>query len=192
MSYDGLQKINVKGIDLAYALPGATLSGYTKVLIEPVGVRFHKDWKPKVAGTRRSLSSDDERKIRTNVAKTVSEAFVKELRNGGYVVVTAAGPDVLRVQANVLNLYVTAPDTMTPGRTRVYTASAGEMTLLAELADSDSGEVIARILDRYQARNTGSFQLSTGVSNAAEARSAATSWAKILRTALDKAKAIGQ
>ncbi len=47
MSYDGLQKINIKGIDMAYALPGATLSGYSKVMIDPIGVRFHKDWKPK-------------------------------------------------------------------------------------------------------------------------------------------------
>ena len=30
MSYDGLQKINIKGIDMAYALPGATLSGYRR------------------------------------------------------------------------------------------------------------------------------------------------------------------
>ena len=192
MSYDGLQKITVKGIDMAYALPGATLSGYTKVLIDPVGVRFHKDWKPQVTGTRRSLSSDEQQKIRDNVAKIVNDAFVGELKKGGYSVVTEAGPDVLRVQANILNLYITAPDVMTPGRARVYTLTAGEMTLLAELSDSDSGEIFARVIDRYQARSTGSFQISSGVSNAAEARIAATSWAKILRTALDKAKDIGK
>lgn len=106
--------------------------------------------------------------------------------------VDAAGPDVLRVQANILNLYVTAPDVMTPGRTRVYAASAGEMTLLAQLSDSDSGEVIARIIDRYQARSTASFQLSSSVTNAAEARNAASAWARILRGALEKAKDIGK
>lgn len=192
MSYDGLQKITVKGIDMAYALPGATLAGYTKVLIDPVGVRFHKDWKPTVTGSRRNLSSDEQQKIRDNVAKVVYDAFVEELKKGGYSVVTNAAPDVLRVQANILNLYITAPDVMTPGRSRVYTVTAGEMTLLAELSDSDSGEIIARVMDRYQARHTGSFQLTSGVSNAAEARNAATSWARILRASLDKAKAIGK
>ena len=65
------------------------------------------------------------------------------------------------------------------------------MTLVAELADSETGEVIARVLDRYKARTTGNFQLSSSVSNASEARSAASGWAKILRVELDKAKTIG-
>ena len=122
----------------------------------------------------------------------MQEEFVAELKKGGYAVVDAAGPDVLRVQANILNLYVTAPDVMTPGRSRVYTANAGEMTLLAQLSDADSGEVIARVIDRYQARGTASFQLSSSVTNAAEARNAASAWARILRAALDKAKDIGK
>ncbi len=191
MSYDGLQKINIKGIDMAYALPGATLSGYTKVMVQPIAVRFHKSWKPTVVGSTRSLSSSEQQKIRDDVAEVVYDAFVEELKKGGYSVVAEPGPDVLRVQAAIINLYITAPDVMTPGRTRVYTMSAGEMTLLAELVDSETGEIFARVLDRYQARTTGSFQLSSSVYNAAEARSAASSWAKILRGELDKAKTIG-
>lgn len=191
MSYDGLQKINIKGIDMAYAMPGATLSGYSKVMIDPIGVRFHKNWKPTVTGSTRSLSSIDQQKIRENAAKVVYDAFVEELRKGGSTVVTEAGPDVLLVRAAIVNLYVTAPDVMTPGRTKVYTVSAGEMTLIAELADSETGETIARVVDRYQARTTRNFQLSSSVFNASEGRSAATSWARILRGELDKAKTIG-
>jgi hypothetical protein len=191
MSYDGLQKIDIKGIDMAYALPGATLSGYSKVMIDPIGVRFHKNWKPTVTGSTRKLSSSEQQRIRDDVAKVVYDSFVEELKKGGFSVVREPGPDVLRVQVAIINLYITAPDVMTPGRTRVYMVSAGEMTLLAELADSETGEIIARVLDRYQARTTGNFRLSSSVSNATEARSAASSWAKILRGELDKAKIIG-
>ena len=191
ISYDGLQKINIKGIDMAYALPGATLSGYSKVMIGPIDVRFHKDWKPTVVGTRRNLSSSEQQKIRDDVAKIVYDAFVEELKKGGYSIVAEPGPDVLLVRTAIVNLYITAPDVMTPGRTKVYTVSAGEMTLVAELADSGTGETIARVLDRYQARTTGNFQLSSGVSSASEARSAASSWAKTLRGELDKSKTIG-
>ncbi|HXR35624.1 MAG TPA: hypothetical protein VN754_06730, partial [Candidatus Binataceae bacterium] len=63
--------------------------------------------------------------------------------------------------------------------------------LLAELVDSETGEIIVRVFDRYQARSTGKFHLSSGVSNAGEARIAASSCAKILRGELDKSKAIG-
>jgi hypothetical protein len=191
MSYDGLQKINVKGIDMAYALPGASLSGYTKVKIQPVGVRFHKSWKPTVPGATRGLSSSEQQRIRDNVADAVYDAFVDELKKGGYSVVAEPGPDVLRVQAAIINLYVTAPDVMTSGHSSVYTVSAGQMTLLAELADSDTGEIIVRVLDHYQSGTTGHFQLSSGVSNTAEVRNAASSWARILRGELDKAKTIG-
>ncbi len=191
MSYDGLRKIEIAGIDTAYALPGATLSGYKKVMLQPIGIRFHKNWKPTVPGSRRSLNSSELQRIRDNVAECVHDAFVDELKKGGYAIVSESGDDVLRVHTAIINLYVTAPDVMTAGRTRVYTASAGEMTLLVELADSETGQIIVRMLDRHQARSPANFQLSSSVYNAAEARSAASGWGKILRGELDKAKSIG-
>jgi hypothetical protein len=191
LSYDGLKQIQVKGIDMAYALPGATLAGYTQFMIEPVAVQFARNWKPTVPGTNRRLSSDEQEKIRSGVAKIVYDTFIDELKRGGYTLATTAGPDVLDVKPIIVNLYVTAPEVMTAGRTRTFTASAGEMTLVAELADSETGQVVARFLDRRQARSTGNFTLSSGVANAAEARAAATNWAKILRNGLDNAKSIG-
>jgi hypothetical protein len=191
LSYDGLQEIKVKGIDMAYALPGATLAGYKQFRIEPVQVLFAKNWKPTVTGTNRRLSTEDVEKIRSGVAQIVYEAFVDELKKGGYNLAEANGPDVLDVKPGIINLYVTAPDTMTAGRSRTYAASAGEMTLVAELADSETGQVIARVLDRHAARDTGQFRMANSVTNSSEARFAASNWAHILRKALDNAKSIG-
>ena len=188
-----LQPVKIRGLDVAFVLPGATLGGYTKVLIEqPIDVSFHKDWNPTVAGSRRRLSTDEQLKIRSGVAKVVYDTFVKELGRGGYSVVTDPGPDVLGVKAQIINLYVTAPDVMTAGRSRTYVVSAGQMTLIAELSDSETGEVLAQVGDRKVARSTGRFTLSSSVFNTAEAQSAASSWARILRTALDSAKDIGK
>ena len=191
LSYDGLQQITVKGIDMAFALPGATLSGYTQFMIDPVNVSFAKNWKPTVPGTRRNLSTDEIEKIRSGVAKIVFDVFVAELKKGGYTLASAAGPNVLDVKPMILNLYVTAPDVMTPGRTRTYTASSSEMTLVAELTEFETRQVVARVLDRQQARRTGTYTMSSSVSSASDARVAATSWASILRNGLDKAKTIG-
>lgn len=191
MSADGLQKIKVKGIDVAYALPGATLAGYNKVIVDPIDVAFHKDWNPEKTGSRFKLSTEERENIRTGVGKLVHEEFVKELqKNNSYQVVTEPGPDVLRVQAMIINLYVNAPDTMTSGRSRTYTVSAGEMTLVIQLHDSESGAVIARAVDRREANDTGMMQLSNSVVNASEARFIASSWAKILKNSLDKAHGI--
>jgi hypothetical protein len=192
MSYDGLEKINVKGIDLAYARPGATLAAYNKVKLEPVEVAFHKDWNPTRTGSRLKITADERENIRTGVSKIVYDEFVKELQaKSNYKVVDESGPDVLRVKGKIVNLYVNAPDTRTTGRSRTYTLSTGEMTILAELYDSETGQLLARIVDRREARNTTMLTLSDSVVNAGEARDIASSWACILRNGLDKAHGIG-
>jgi len=190
LSHDGLQKIKIKGIDLAYARPGASLASYNQIIIDPVEVSFRKDWDPKRAGSRAKLSAQERENIRSGVARIVQEEFTKTLEKGApYKVVKEAGTDVLRLQIGIADLYVNAPDTMSPGRSRTYTLSAGEMTLVGELIDSESGQVISRVIDRREARNTGTMQLTNSVVNAQEARAIAASWARILRSRLDAAHA---
>ncbi len=192
MSADGLAKIKVKGIDLVYARPGASLAGYSKVRIAPVSVAFRKDFDPTKTGSRMKLAPDELEKIRAGVGKIVEEEFAKELARGSYPTVTTAGPDVLDVRANIVDLYVNAPDTMEPGRSRTYTMNAGEMTLVMELADSASGEVLARVYDRREARDNVRLTWTNSVTNQAEASRVANQWARILRARLDAARGIGK
>lgn len=192
LSHDGLAKITVKGFDLVFARPGATLAGYNKVKLDPVEVAFSKNWNPKRTGTEFKLNATERENIRTGLAKVVNDEFVKELTaNSSYKVVTESGEDVLRVKVNVVNVYVNAPDTKSAGRYRTYTVSAGEMTLFMELYDSETGQVLARVVDRREGRNTGMMQLSTSAMNAGEAKDIASSWARILRNGLDKTHGIG-
>jgi hypothetical protein len=192
MSYDGLVKTSVKGVDLAYVRPGSSLAGYTQVILDPVSVSFHKDWDPKKPGSPFNISAADRERIAAGVARIVQDQFTKALTaKGGYPIVAAPGPGVLRVKADIINLYVTAPDVKTAGRTRTYTRSAGQMTLVAQLVDSESGEVIARLIDRREATNGGVMTRSSSVSNANEAQIIATRWARTLRSALDSAEAPG-
>jgi hypothetical protein len=193
MSHDGLQKITVKGLDLVYARPGATLAAYNRVKLEPIEVSFRKDWDPTMSRSRIKLSAEDRENIRTTVAKIVYEEFVKELQNKStYQVVTEAGPDVLRVKTNIVNLFVSAPKPETTGRSRTYTVSSGEMTLVAELYDSETGEILARVIDRREGRRAGTLMLTSSATNEEDARSVASSWARILRSGLDKAHGIGK
>ena len=193
MSADGLEKIKVKDIDLAYARPGVTLATYKSLILDPVDVSFHKDWNPERTGSRLKLSSTEREKIRTGVGKVVHDEFAKTLQGkDGYKLVKTAAPDALRVKVKILNLYVNAPDTKAAGRSRTFTVSAGEMTMLLELSDSETGAILARVVDRREARNTGQWQLSGSVVNVGEAQQIAATWAKILRNGLDKAHGIGK
>ena len=190
MAKDGLQKTSVRNIDLAYARPGATLAPYKRVKLDPVKVAFSPSWNPDRTGSSIKLSTQDKENIRSAVAKLVEEEFARELQAGGrYPVTTDSGPDVLRVQAGVVNLYLNAPDTG-HGRSRTIVSSAGEMTLIAELTDSGSGQVLARVADRREAASS-RIQLTNSFVNESEARLIAASWARALKKALDNAHEIG-
>jgi len=188
----GLQKVQVPGLDVVYARPGATLAGYTKVMLAPVSVAFHKDWAKTVkVGTNRQISPSDQQRIRDKLAKLVQEELVKELTAGGYQIVTSPGDDVLGVEAAIVKLYARAPANLSGQSGKdFYAVTAGEMSLVIQLTDSASGDAIARAFDNFKATEYTNPERITRVDNEAEARSAASQWAKRLRMALDKAKGI--
>lgn len=186
-SPDGLQLVKSKKLDILYVRPGATLTGYTKIAIDPVEVAFDKKWEP----DPRAVNDKDRERIRKDLADEFQKVFTKELQEkGGYEIVNTAGPDVLRVTAAIIDLYITAPDvsSKTAGRVNSYVISAGSMTLVAELRDSESGAILARVADQKGGRETGPVQWATSTSNRAAARSVLATWARILRDALDAAK----
>ena len=192
LSHDGLQKAKVKGVAMVYTRPGASLATYKKVQIDPVDVAFHKDWNPERTGSRLKLSAKEREEIRSGVATIVQEQFAKVMQaKGGYQVVTEAGPDVLRLRPRIANLYVTAPDTGA-AMTRTYSVSAGEMTLFLEMFDSETGAVMARVVDHRAARSDVRMRLSSKVLNAGEAEAVAAEWARILRDQFDKAHGVGK
>jgi hypothetical protein len=191
LSRGGLQKIEVEGLDLAFARPGASLAAYKRVQLEPVAVEFRKSKDPSRTGSAVKLSSEERERIRSNMARVVHEEFIKELeKSSTYQVASEPGADVLRVKPRVLDLYMYAPD-VGPARSRTLVSSAGEMTLVADLADSTSGQVLARVADQRDAGKEGRMYLVNGKVNEEEARKIAAGWAQILRKALDKAHGIG-
>ena len=177
---EGLKKVNVKGIDAAYVRPGSTLGNYKRILLDPVQVSFSKDWKPDKTGSYLPLSQEDRERIRKDLAELFVTTATEVLEKGGYPVVTESAPDVLRVTAELADVYINAPDTMSAGRSYSFVMSAGHMTLVAELRDSETGQIMARVFDQREARNDHYLQLSTSVSNSAEARDAVRMWANVL------------
>ena len=62
------------------------------------------------------------------------------------------------------------------------------MTLFMELYDSESGQILARVVDRREGRNRQMAAMSSRVRNIAEAEDISAAWARILRDALDRAQ----
>jgi hypothetical protein len=189
-SYDGLVLMPDSKVATAYIDPEADLGVYNKIMILDCYVAFKKDWQRehKRTGSNISVSSGEMDKIKADVAELFREVFTEKLgADGGYKIVEAAGDDVLLVRPAIIDLDITAPDTMSAGRSRTYTSSAGAATIYIELFDSVTGDIIARAADRKAARNVGGhMSYSNRITNQAEARRMLGSWAELLRDRLDE------
>lgn len=193
-SWDGLVQVKPKRMDAVFLLPGADFRPYTKLMIDPTQVAFSKDWKKSINEQTRELSrkvtdADAARILelaRSNFDDIFREAFTK----AGYEVVSAPGPDVMRVATAVVNLYLNAPpDKMTPDRSLSFTANAGEATLIIEVRDSMTGALLGRALDRRETRSSAMPQMTTSVSNISDFRMLFRAWADIAAKGLQELKA---
>jgi hypothetical protein len=182
-NWDGLVEIKSKRVDAAFLLPGADFRPYTKLMLDPVEVAFRKNWERDynrdVVGVSNRLTPEHVEKIAQAAREAFAEVFGKAYQKAGLEVVTAPGPDVLRVRPGVINLYIAAPDTMTSGRSRVYTMESGEATLFLEVRDSTTGALLGRALDRRATRNTGRVQISNAVTNLSDFEALFRQWAEI-------------
>ena len=190
-SEGGLAKKDVPGIDTAYVRPGASLAEYKKVLLKPVQVSFRKGWlKQPLPGSKFPINPADAQDIRDKLGKLMHDEFRKELETGGYQVTEAPGEDVLQVDTAIVDLYVAAPKSTKTPTTKIIAVSAGEMSLVAILSDSLTGDALARVFDYASAHETTRGQTISSVQNEAEARGIVKEWAKILRHSLDAARAV--
>ena len=185
--WDGLVLQPGTRLGAVFVKPDAEIVSYTSVMLDPVEVSFARNWDPNRGGRSAAgrLNANDIAAMQAGLAEMFRETFRAELERGGYKLVDEVGPDTLRVTAAIVDLFVTAPNTMSAGRTRTYTANTGRMTLVAELRDSVTGEILARVVDAQSGRSTGTWMATSSVTNNADARRAIGVWAAALRQGMD-------
>jgi Protein of unknown function (DUF3313) len=191
-NWDGLVQIKPKRMDLVYVLPGADFRPYTRVMLDKTEVAFRKDWLKNMNDTRsvsRRIDDEEAAKIMAAASSNFSDVWTKALQKAGYPVVTAPGPDVLRVSTAIVDLYINAPDTMEAGRVKTYTAEAGEATLVMEVRDSRTNTLLGRVVDRRETRSSIAVQQTSRVTNQADFRALFSQWAAIVGKGLEELKA---
>jgi hypothetical protein len=179
-TWDGLVQVDSKRLEYVYLQPGADFRTYTKVLIEPTEIAFHKDWRRDYNRTAATLASRvSEADVQRAVSKGVEAAhdiFVDAWTKAGYPVVDTPGPDVLRVKTGIVNIRVSAPDKHTVGRSFSFSEDTGQATLFIEARDSLTGALLGRAVDPKVVGDS-IVRWRTSASNRADFRDQVQMWA---------------
>ena len=185
-TWEGLELTKVKGLDTVYMRPKAELAAYKTVQINPSRVEFAKHWEHHSKGFEHRPTAEDMARIKTKLAELVRETFAKELRDHKYAIVESPVEDTLLVSASIIDLYINAPDVGGTGKVKSYTTGAGRMTLVLELRDAPTGQLLARVIDEREDSNAGGqMQWTNAATNEADARRIIQGWATRLRKGLD-------
>ncbi len=183
VTYDGLHRVDRSLVDMAWVKPDLDLTGYNAILVQPAGIAFRD-----VAGSGRGRTSREfpiSEADRARFGETLEEAFMAELEQlERYEITTEPGRDVLLLIGAVIDVVSRVPPEPI-GRGGIYLTSVGEATLVLELKDSMSGEILARVADRRAAESPFVIEANR-VTTWAEIRRLTQTWARLLRSRLDE------
>ncbi len=187
LSFDGLYPVANVRVDKAWARRDFDLTGYTKIIVEGAGIHYRP---VKASAGRLSASRETEFPLtevqKVRIQEVFSTAFREELAKlENLAIVDEPGPDVLIVRGALLDVVSRVPPER-PGRVDIYLDVIGYATLVIELIDSESGSVLARAVDLDAAQQQGVAFESNPVTNTAQVRRLAKSWAQLLRRRLEE------
>ncbi|TXS92805.1 DUF3313 domain-containing protein [Parahaliea maris] len=195
---DGLQLVPDTVFAEVYRKPGVDLTAYSTYGVTPCEVEFRKNWMRDQNSNRVSLSNRVTQKDVDRIKDALGahcEAMFREAlaQEPAYNVVEEFTPGemVLVLRPAIVNLDINAPDVRSAGMSRTYTTSAGEMTLMLEAVDANTGDVLVRVLDRQRDFDDSYMSWSNSVTNKVEADRILRRWAGELRDGLDKVRAGG-
>jgi len=187
VSFDGLHAIDNSIFAMAWADPDIDFSRYNKII--PGGATLEFRAVRNNPGTARTRSSQTEFYIdeagRERLAELTTEVFSEELaKSTRFTLADAPGQDVIVIRGALHDIVSNVPPD-TVGRSEVFLSSVGEITLILEVVDSMSGEVIFRAMERRALDRANTGMRSSSVNTRSEVRRVLRRWATTLREGLD-------
>lgn len=189
VTFDGLREVKGGRADQAWARPGVDLSQYTKIALQGTGIEYRpggesgRSLGARSRGGPYEVTEDQKARLR----ELFIEVFVEELgKSKHFTLVSEPGPDVLLIRAGLLDVVSWVPPEPV-GRGDIYISQVGDATLVLELRDSITETILARAVDRraIEAGGITDLSYSSPVSNQADVKRVARSWARLLRERLD-------
>lgn len=182
VNYEGLATVTSRSLDIAQVRPGVDFSAYTSVLLREPELAFQT---PDRSEREFPLSEAQKDRFRGMLAAE----FEKELgKLDSLELVTEPGRDVLALSVRVQDIVVSvsAKTLSRVGRGAAVLEASGDATVVLELEDSQSSEILARGVDTRTVEGAALRQRGDSMVTRFEAaEKVVEKWAAITRAALD-------
>ena len=149
---DGLHRVENWGFDYVFVKPGADFARYDQVVIDDATLAYKPAPNPAHA-SRHGIKRGDY--LLTPTAEKwfkfhMQEALATELgKNEGLLVTERPAPEAIRVSAHIVDLVVHVPPNQgVTDATTNFIMNRGELTLILDVRDAQSGAPLLRVADR--------------------------------------------
>jgi len=178
VNYEGLAEVSRPYFDVALVRPAANFGGYGGVIVNAPELAFRM---PDRSQQQFPLNEDQKRRFQAALAEAFSLEF-SNLQN--LVLKDQPGPGVLELTVRVENITVTVPTGRSP-QLGFALIAVGEATLILELHDSESGEILARGVDSRPVQGAAARQGGEMVTRWEDVEKLCARWASMARERLD-------
>ena len=185
---DGLVRVPSRAEGGVYRNPSADFTRYKRLMIEPLTVEFREGWRkqhPNVADT-------ELRRIQIEAAQIFREVFTDILIDEGpFELAEVREADVFVVVPRMLDLDIPAPEANLDAGNETYSPRPVGMQMTGELRDGVGGEILLRVImiDAEPYYMFGGVRRADRITSAHEIRTSLEKWSRLVREAIDVAKA---
>ena len=150
-NFEGLVTIKSAVFDEAQVRPGIDLDDYDAVMFDDIELAFRT---PDRSKQEFPLSAEQKADFHAALQQAFDAEFSKMQSPQ---LVTEPGPNVLRLDVRVQDIWARVPPRTAGrvGRAGVFLEALGEVTLVIEVFDSQSGEILARAIDKAALEGAG-------------------------------------
>jgi len=182
VNIEGLQAVTARNFEAAFVRPGLDFSHYNKLMVNELELAFRT---PDRSQNQFPLGEDQKTRFRAAMAVAFGEEL-GQLQN--LELVTEPGPDVLDLNVRVQDIVAGTPGTRVGamGRASFALETVGQLTLVLEIRDSESEEVLVRVFDRRAVEGAAMLSGDNVISTWEGVERMVARWASRVREGLDR------
>ena len=180
---EGLEPVNARRFDSVQVRPDTDFSRFSAVMLAAPVLEYREPDR-----SRQEVPLDQTRK--QEFVDYLAELFGSELESmGSPELVTEGGPGVIELAVSLIDITATVPPRSAgpAGRVSIALSAGGDVTLVMDFTDTDSGELLSRVVDRKAVDGVAIAKGGELVTRWEDVEAITARWARLTRQGLEAA-----